>query len=56
MITPSSPELDFAQIGPPIGSRFPEVILPDQNGRSVELHAARAGRRALVLFHRSAAW
>jgi hypothetical protein len=30
--------------------------LPDQHGQSVDLHQARNGRRALVVFHRSAAW
>jgi len=48
--------LDFATIGPAVGDRFPDVILPNQHGSSVNLHAARAGRRALVVFHRSAGW
>ena len=53
---PSVPVLDFEQIGPAVGTRFPDVVLPDQNGRVVDLHAARAGRRALVLFNRSVVW
>ncbi len=48
--------LDFATIGPAVRDRFPDVILPDQHGNSVNLHAARAARRALVVFHRSAGW
>lgn len=48
--------LDFAAIGPRTGERFPDVRLPDQSGRDVDLHAARAGRRAVVVFHRSAKW
>jgi hypothetical protein len=56
MTAPSAPDLDFAQIGPALGRRFPDVVLPDQHGTPVDLHAARGGRRALVLFHRSAAW
>jgi hypothetical protein len=48
--------IDFSQIGPAVGERFPDVILPDQNGTTVSLHQARGGRRALVVFHRSAGW
>jgi hypothetical protein len=32
------------------------VSLPDQYGETIDLHQARAGRRAVVLFHRSASW
>ena len=48
--------LDFSQIGPPMGERFPDLRLPDQYGRLVDLHADRGIRRALVMFHRSADW
>lgn len=50
------PTIDFSRIGPSIGERFPDLALPDQHGQSVDLHAERAGRRALVLFYRSARW
>jgi hypothetical protein len=50
------PPRDFRAIGPNEGDRFPDVRLPDQTGASVDLHAARAGRKALVVFHRSAEW
>ena len=53
---PSLPAIDFTQIGPAIGDRFPDVVLPDQHGKQTNLHAVRAGRRALVVFHRSAGW
>ncbi len=53
---PPLPSLDFALIGPSVGSRFPDLVLPDQNGRGMDLHAVRAGRKALVVFHRSASW
>ncbi|MBI2324145.1 MAG: hypothetical protein HYU87_04185 [Chloroflexi bacterium] len=53
---PPLPVLDFDRIGPRVGERFPDVVLPDQHGKPVDLHAARAGRRALVVFHRSASW
>ena len=50
------PELDFNVIGPNVGSRFPDIRLPDQTGRVVDLHAERGNRRALVVFYRSASW
>ncbi len=43
-------------MGPPVGERFPDVVLPDQHGRTVDIHRARAGRKALVVFYRSAGW
>lgn len=49
-------ERDYTQTGPRLGERFPDVILPDQTGRMVDLHRGRAGRKALVVFHRSARW
>ena len=42
--------------GPEIGERLPDFELPDQNGRLVKLHEDRAGRRAVVVFFRSAVW
>jgi hypothetical protein len=50
------PAPDFSQIGPPMGERFPDVVLPDQHGGLVDLHAVRGERRALIIFHRSARW
>lgn len=50
------PVVDFSQIGPNVGSRFPDIRLPDQTGRLVDLHAARGQRRALVVIYRSARW
>jgi peroxiredoxin len=42
--------------GPAVGARFPDVTLPDQTGAPVRLQEARGGRRALVVFYRSARW
>ncbi|MHB1006537.1 MAG: hypothetical protein ACYC3S_12980 [Chloroflexota bacterium] len=53
---PPLPDIDFAHLGPEVGSRFPDVVLPNQKGERIDLHAARAGRRALVMFFRSAKW
>lgn len=50
------PPRDFTTIGPREGERFPDIALPDQTGARVDLHATRAGRKALVVFHRSAEW
>jgi peroxiredoxin len=50
------PPRDFSTIGPREGERFPDVRLPDQSGATVDLHAARGDRKALVVFHRSADW
>jgi peroxiredoxin len=50
------PVLDFSQIGPNVGSRFPDIRLPDQAGRLMDLRAARGQRRALVVIYRSARW
>jgi len=47
---------DWSAIGARRGTRFPDVVLPDQTGTLVDLHDARGGKRALVLFHRSAEW
>lgn len=43
-------------LGPERGQRFPDITLPDQHGVSIDLHTDRAGRPALVVFHRSARW
>lgn len=50
------PKVDFATVGPAVGVRFPDLTLPNQHGEQVELHERRAGRRAAVIFHRSADW
>jgi hypothetical protein len=47
---------DYSQKGPPLGEPFPDVRLLDQTGAPVDLHAARRGRPALVVFYRSARW
>lgn len=50
------PDVDFEGVGPRVGDRFPDVVLPDQSGRPVDLHRHRGDRTALVVFHRSADW
>jgi peroxiredoxin len=53
---PRLPIVDFARVGPRVGDRFPDLRLPDQAGALIDLHAARRGRGALVVFYRSARW
>jgi peroxiredoxin len=55
-VGPQLPVVDFNHIGPSTGSRFPDVRLPDQTGRLVDLQAVRGDRRALVVIYRSARW
>lgn len=50
------PNIDFEHVGPEVGSHFPDVCLPDQHGRALDLHEHRDGRRALITFIRSAHW
>lgn len=50
------PVIDFSSIGPMVGEPLPDIRLRNQRGEQVDLHRARAGRRALVVFHRSAGW
>lgn len=50
------PEIDFGDVGPQIGERFPDVRLPDQHGTLVDLHDLRGTRRAVVVFYLSADW
>ena len=52
----SLPPRDFTKIGPNEGARFPDVTLPDHRGAAVDLHAVREGRKAVVVFYRSADW
>ena len=50
------PVIDFSQVGPTVGERFPDVRLPDQTGRPRGLHDYRDGHRLLFVVHRSAHW
>ena len=48
---------DYTQTaGPELGERFPDVVLPDQTGTPIDLHEARRGKCAIIVFHRSARW
>jgi len=49
-------DADYQAIGPAEGALFPDFELPNADGQRVRLHEWRAGRRALMIFFRSAAW
>ncbi len=50
------PEIDTDGLGPIVGERFPDVVLPDQFGNMINLHEHRGSRKALFVVHRSADW
>ncbi len=52
----SMTQTDYSQIGPAVGEIFPDFELPDGEEHAVRLHGWRNGRRALIVFYRSAAW
>lgn len=42
--------------GPAIGETLPDIVAPAHTGALVDMHEARAGRPAVVVFYRSAVW
>ena len=42
--------------GPDVGECLPDITLPDQSGKAVNVEQARGDGRALVVFHRSLRW
>ena len=51
-----TPLTDDYPTGPAVGEALPAFTLPDQHGTPIDFQAATAGQRAVVFFHRSAAW
>ncbi len=47
---------DGAATGPVLGERLPDFELADANGRLVNFHEDRGGRKAALVFYRSAVW
>jgi hypothetical protein len=54
--TRRSPETNDFPTGPAIGELLPDFTLPNQNGGMVNFTAARQGKKAMVVFSRSARW
>ena len=50
------PDSDAFPTGPAVGEPVPDFTLRDQHGREVNFAEYRAGKRALLVFHRSAHW
>ncbi len=46
----------YRERGPRVGDLFPNIRLPDQRGKVVDLHEQRDDRRAVVAFNRSVVW
>ena len=42
--------------GPAVGTKLPDIVLPDHRGRRVNLHEDRARAKVAVCFIRSAVW
>ena len=42
--------------GPAIGERLPEFTLPNQHGEMVDFQEHHEGRKAVLVFYRSAVW
>ena len=42
--------------GPDVGERLPDFFLPDANGKNVDYHSDRAGKKSVVVFFRSVVW
>ena len=51
----NDPSGDFPT-GPAIGTRLPDIVATDQHGQTIDLHATRGDRPAVVVFYRSAVW
>ena len=42
--------------GPAVGEQLPDFELPDAQGRLINFHEDRAGRKTALVFYRSAVW
>ena len=51
----AGPARPFAT-GPEIGEALPGFTLSDQHGNAVDVHEARAGGRAFLVFVRGTSW
>ena len=55
MTTPQPASRPFAT-GPEIGEALPGFTLRDQHGNPVDVHEAREGGRAFIVFVRGTSW
>ena len=47
---------DGAATGPEVGETLPDFELPDAFGNTLRFHADRGGKKAALVFYRSAVW
>jgi hypothetical protein len=47
---------DGANTGPGVGELLPDFELPDAEGRPIQFHKDRAGKKTVLVFYRSAVW
>jgi hypothetical protein len=50
------PASDDFPTGPAVGERLPDFTLSNQHGEPIDFHRDREGRKAVVVFFRSAVW
>jgi len=50
------PASDDFPTGPAIGERLPDFLLSNQHGEPIDFHKDRDGKKAVVVFFRSAVW
>lgn len=50
------PATEDFRTGPALGERLPDFTLPNQRAERIDFHKNRAGRKAVVVFIRSAVW
>lgn len=53
---PRSDPREAFSTGPSIGDPFPEIVAMDQTGAKVDVHEARDGGPAVVVFSRATVW
>lgn len=51
----SDPKAAFST-GPDVGEVFPDIVAMDQSGTMVDVHEARGGGAAVVVFSRATLW
>ena len=47
---------DGTSTGPEVGEKLPDFELPDAFGNPLRFHADRGGKKAALVFYRSAVW
>lgn len=50
------PATEDLPTGPAVGEKLPDFSLRNQRGERIDFHRSRAGRKAVVVFIRSAVW